>query len=1831
MITQYPEPGSFMVMFCGDCITFTLELCEKVPEDMDGMGEGSRNAAGDEIRNAAGDEIRYGNGAEISGEAFIRTDLARAATLRREIIREVELGDIPPGEAWHDIKMTRVSPSRFSITLPLFEPGHFQAKCFFLPRGSTDLGETDLGETDQGKNDGQIGQPRENYPCIPGTPMWPGGDNCIINVDSAGSCCANIVYNAFVRQFGESRCNDSIVPQKSMEAGDQSMEAPDRSMGAPDQSMGAPDQSMEAANQSMHHLDSLNYTVIPPSGKFRDLIHCLDFIFYHLGCRMLQLLPIHPTPTTYGRMGRFGSPYAALDFRDVDPALAVFDPMATPLEQFMELADAVHARRGYLVLDIAINHTGWASTLHGSHPEWLVRDENGTIEVPGAWGVKWEDLTRIDYSNKEVWQYMADIFLLWCRRRVDGFRCDAAYMIPLPAWKYIVARVRHEYPDTIFLLEGLGGSISATCDLLNKANMNWAYSELFQNYDRHQIEDYLPRAVEISQKYGLMLHFAETHDNPRLAGVSRVYAMMRTALCALSSMSGAFGFTAGVEWFATEKIDVHGSPSLNWGAAVNQVPQIRRLNLILKNHAAFRHNTALEFIHQNEPPDSSCIALLRLHRPSGRKLLVLVNLDCESPARVFWPSNRFDPRDGCFFDLLHGLYGDNFPCSHAGDDQKNYPPYGKECPDCPHAGDDQAGNAQVGDYREQRVIPLVHGNGELLSLGLMPGQVCAISPHMEDLDILNADDSSWASGFSVRQKLRAAALEALALFHGPGDVGDMDIDGLAQALFDDPVRFCRQLNTHAGNRSHAGDMTDAGERADAKDRTKAGDRADAKDRTKAGDRADAGDRINAGDRCYNSESRVIQWRWDRDHTRCVMVPPGFFLLVTAQDRFRAEIKYSPYEHGPEYIPEYDRKYAPEYGGQYFPESGGQYIPESGGQYIPESGGQYFPESGGKYGEDKRAFTLACKEALPMADGGFFTLFPPGTKPGAKRVTMEMTLFQGAGIREVRAHLLYLAPHESLAVKTRWSRRDILKCPSLKFLGTNRRGAMMRASAHWGAIESRYDAFLAANLHPDYPEDRWILLSRYRIWVICRGYSRELAPDCLGSFALSGKNRALWCFHVPTCQGSHVHMEISLEMVEGENRVLMTIHRRNHGNREVSHGNRELGNENREVGHENREMSHANMAVQVVIRPDIEYRSFHDTVKAWAGPEEKWMDGVTPMERDTSLDGAKQCGFLFNPQGENGHALGVTISRGEFTLESQWRYMVHRPLEESRGLDPHSDLFSPGFFSVNLTGGQSVIVTAEASSGAKVFHYLDESSSGRPIFHQDHVETLGHVETQGHMETRGHIETLGHMETGSRSEANKCHIRYVETRGHMETQGHTPLQDKSSRISFAGALLNSLDAFVVERGGDKSVIAGYPWFLDWGRDSLIFTRALIQAGRYEDAKAVLRLFGRFEHKGTLPNMIRGRDAGNRETSDAPLWFFTACREITLAQGDDFLQETMGRDSLGNLLVSMAESMVEGTPTGVIMDPETALLYSPSHFTWMDTNHPPGTPREGYPVDIQALWFHALDFLGTIDSKNQERWRELADKAKHYIIKLFFRKEEGYFSDCLHVEGSYPVDGRGHANGTGSINGTDHVPRRGHANGTGNINGTDHVPRRGHANGQGALHGDADDALRPNQLLLVTLGLLDDHGEMAISTLESCMELLVPGAIRSLSNRPLTRPLNIHHKGELLKDPFNPYSGTYQGDEDTKRKPAYHNGTAWTWPFPLFCEAWVRIFGPKSTRTALAWLGSGLELMETGAAGYIPEILDGDYPHTPRGCDAQAWGSSEFLRVWLKLVNYPYGTS
>ncbi len=351
----------------------------------------------------------------------------------------------------------------------------------------------------------------------------------------------------------------------------------------------------------------------------------------------------------------------------------------------------------------------------------------------------------LDYSKKDLWKYMADVFLTWCRRGVDGFRCDAGYMIPLPAWRFIISSVREQFPDALFLLEGLGGKISVTRDLLNSGNFNWAYSELFQNYDRGQLENYLPGAIGISEEDGILVNFAETHDNNRLASRSKTYARMRTALCSLCSLEGAYGFANGVEWFATEKIDVHGASSLNWGTEDNLVEHIKRLSDILKTHPAFFDKTVLKLIQKGQ---GNQMVLLRHNIPTGKKLLIVANLDDKNKTIATWETQEAGFKEKTYFDLI----------------------------------------------TSNKIK--VESSGSISSCFLDPGQVVCLTTDEKEIDLININSEK---GFfppekATRQKMRAKALEIFRLYNGNNDIGEYDPDSGAASLADNPEEFCRSLN-----------------------------------------------------------------------------------------------------------------------------------------------------------------------------------------------------------------------------------------------------------------------------------------------------------------------------------------------------------------------------------------------------------------------------------------------------------------------------------------------------------------------------------------------------------------------------------------------------------------------------------------------------------------------------------------------------------------------------------------------------------------------------------------------------------------------------------------------------------------------------------------------------------------------------------------------------------------------------------------------------------------------------------------------------------------------------
>ena len=381
-----------------------------------------------------------------------------------------------------------------------------------------------------------------------------------------------------------------------------------------------------------------------------------------------------------------------------------------------------------------------------------------------------------------------------------------------------------------------------------------------------------------------------------------------------------------------------------------------------------------------------------------------------------------------------------------------------------------------------------------------------------------------------------------------------------------------------------------------------------------------------------------------------------------------------------------------------------------------------------------------------------------------------------------------------------------------------------------------------------------------------------------------------------------------------------------------------------------------------------------------------------------------------------------------------------------------------------------------------------------------------------------------------------------------------------RDELIQALTLAADQFIVARGDQKTIIAGYHWFADWGRDTMIALPGLtLTTGRHDIAKSILLEFAKHVDRGMLPN--RFPDAGEApeyNTVDATLWYFEAVHALLAHTGDyEFV-----RANLYDALKDIIGWHERGTRYNIHVD-EDGLLFAGEQgvqLTWMDAKVGDWvvTPRIGKPVEIQALWFNALKVMTELATKfgeadNAARFNSMAERAKESFNRQFWNEAAGCLFDVV--------------------------------------------------------DGDARDAsIRPNQIFAVSLShsMLDnERAKQIVAVVER--DLLTPVGLRSLS-------------------PNDPnYIGIYQGDT-LSRDGAYHQGTVWTWPIGAFITAYLKANGKSKAarKQARKWLDGFFPHLSEAGLGQVAEIFDGDAPHTPRGCVAQAWSVAELLRVAIEDV-------
>jgi predicted glycogen debranching enzyme len=458
---------------------------------------------------------------------------------------------------------------------------------------------------------------------------------------------------------------------------------------------------------------------------------------------------------------------------------------------------------------------------------------------------------------------------------------------------------------------------------------------------------------------------------------------------------------------------------------------------------------------------------------------------------------------------------------------------------------------------------------------------------------------------------------------------------------------------------------------------------------------------------------------------------------------------------------------------------------------------------------------------------------------------------------------------------------------------------------------------------------------------------------------------------------------------------------------------------------------------------------------------------------------------------------AAAANGVYDRDPRWYRNFSYEEERSRGLDHVEDLASPGRFTFDLSRGEASLIL---SAGTVSVDRATPSGDGATL-------------------------------------------RAAERR---------------RRAAFPGPLHRAADAYLVRRGSGRTLIAGYPWFTDWGRDTFIALRGLCLAtGRLDEARDILLEWAGTVSRGMLPNRFPERGDGEPEFNavDASLWYIVAVHDYlsaALSRGPGVTraaQETLSR-AVDAVLTAYAEGTrfgIRATEDGLLAAGEPGV-----QLTWMDAKVGDRvvTPRTGKPVEVEALWINAL----RIGAGRSQRWRALHDRALDSFRARF------------------PVPGAAHLYDVVDV---------------------DHQTGR-------------DDAsFRPNQILAVgglPHALL--HGAPARALVDAVeTRLLTPLGLRSL-------------------DPADPaYRPRYEGGV-LEREAAYHQGTVWPWLIGPFVEAWVRVRGATTDvkrearrRFVEPLLG---HLGEAGL-GHLSEIADGDPPHAPRGCPFQAWSMGELLRL------------
>lgn len=714
--------------------------------------------------------------------------------------------------------------------------------------------------------------------------------------------------------------------------------------------------------------------------------------------------------------------------------------------------------------------------------------------------------------------------------------------------------------------------------------------------------------------------------------------------------------------------------------------------------------------------------------------------------------------------------------------------------------------------------------------------------------------------------------------------------------------------------------------------------------------------------------------------------------------------------------------------------------------------------------------------------------------------------------------------------------------------TNGIGGFASSTDLGGMNARRYHGLLIASLVP--PRNRTLILSKVDESIEINGKKYNLYTNDVEGKIFSGykylKKFEKEILPIYTFEVNNVIVEKTICMIHKKNAVVIMY-----------------------------KVMNINAKTKLQLTPIVNFRDFHSE-----NHSNNISFNQTTMKDKTQIDLSQDVKVNIGVQGSS-----------YLKYENNMFINMHYQKEEERGFDCLENHFVPGTFEVELKPNEDKTITFVCALDDKYGINFSKINSINP-------EAI----------IKSEKERIDTLIKDSKLNYSKKKLKLNDTINingesdyKYEEQNYINFEDKEIYQDLVKKYIIATDNFVVQRAENKlhTIIAGYPWFLDWGRDAFIsFEGLVLITKRYDIAKEVLMTFANQIKEGIIPNGFSEYDGSSMYNSvDSSLLFINSAFLYAKYTNDyEFINKKLYKK-----METIISNYVEGTNldgNNIYLDKNDYLLNSgtsETQNTWMDAkvNGRAITPRSGKAVEINAMWYNALKIMEELSKKFQKKsqvYTELAEKCKKSFEKYFYNNRKKCLFDVVDIK-----------------NENDYIFQNNNHNNNHNNNQLEN---------RTIIEMNNDDKIRPNQLFALSMPF----------PVLNCSEQIAKKVFITATEKLL----NKFGLQTLAKKEYD-YSPIYKGNP-VERDLIYHQGITWPWLLGIYYDAFKNIIKSEKNENIKTKLETNLmqfrikiactfvnELTNGNTIGSISEIYDSKNAKNGKGAFAQAWSVSEVFRI------------